>query len=187
MPDLSVVPPKPKLSRRDRLFIEHYLAAGDLESVAKVTARSHQGIGFPTFSLEDCTAMWERPDIREECEARIEMEATENARQLAKAKRLAPEFLSAHIVENIENAEPGSHKTKALELGCIVTGLIAKGELTPPKTQAENTPTIYRALQTTTVRRVTEEITQTQGLPAEPPVIEVKSLKPTDDSDVVDY
>jgi hypothetical protein len=181
MPELTVLPSqKPDFSRRERLFIEKLVAAGgDLKAIPEL---------FPNpkatrrMSMKECREMWARPEIREECESRLELEETENARQLARASRLRdPHWRDAHAVENVENAEPGAAKSRALETACVLAGVMAGRELVWKPEDGKVKPNIYRALQTTTVERVTETITQTQEVSTETPAPPLPALDSADE------
>ncbi len=108
--------PGPRLSVRDRLFVEMYLTVGELEKIPEYSA---------AFTLEQCRAIWARPKIRAQCDRYWEIADLENTFVRVRSKSLKPYLLAAGIVESIENAPPGSReKLKALMQGYVLLGLL---------------------------------------------------------------
>jgi len=97
--------PGPNFSVRDRLFVETYLTILELEKVPEYS---------PAFTVEQCRAMWGRPEIRAECDRYIEIANLENTFVSVMSSSLEPSLLAARIVDNLENAVPGRELTKAL-------------------------------------------------------------------------
>ncbi len=93
-----------------------YLTVGELEKIPEYSA---------AFTLEQCRAIWARPEIRAACDRYMEMADLENSFVRVGSKSLALYLLEARIVESIDNAAPGSsEKLKALMQGYVLLGLL---------------------------------------------------------------
>jgi hypothetical protein len=175
----------PHISLRDKLFIERFVSFRDVARCAEYVCDRHKD-SPPMFALEECEAIYARPEIKAAINERIEMAELEHARlSLTSGKLRDPAFLDSHTAANVEECPPGAAKTGALKLGYIVAGVIAKNELALRPQDPNAKPNIYRALQTTTVQRVTETITETKEI--EVPAPEKPALPAAEEDEVLDY
>ena len=167
-------------------FIYAYVSLRDKEKAA-MRARFRPGAGRKLFAV---------PAIYSEIKRLIDQQDKETAKLIAASNKLTVEFLDTAMVETIENLEPSHAKVKAIELAYTRTGVLDKGSLIvappapPSRTEA---PQIYRALQTTTVRRTTEEVIQQKELTSSQPVIPQLTQQPAkqlvrgEEVEILDY
>jgi hypothetical protein len=99
-------------------------------------------------------------EVRAECDKRLDILHTEQAKLAAQAQRLQVNFLDHNLVVAVrEGARKGD--TKALELGYARVGLMRNNQFTAPPASADPNapPKIYRAEHTVTrTEQVTESI-----------------------------
>ena len=131
-------------------FIQFYVTNRDVSKAAKM---AH-------ISVTDGNKLMREPAVKKSIEKRIDLIEMEMAKLEAKATMLTVNVLDGALMEEIQNKKSGV-RLRAIELGFRRTGMIRDGEFfVPQPPSGENSgPNIYRALQTTTLRRtVTEEL-----------------------------
>lgn len=166
------------LTDRGRLFIEHILLYHDVDAMLNLEPSPCSL--FEPWTAKECKTLQAMPEIQRAIRERRHRQEVFNARSALTARELTPEFLKASLVRSIKKSE-GVAQMTGIEMGFVVTGVVAKGQLIVPVEQT-SAPNIYRALQTTTMQRVTETITQTKEIPAAdnralpPPTLEAEIL-----------
>ena len=141
---------EPPLSGAAWAFIYAFIDCRDVAQAAAIAKLS-------TYSGH---RLYRNPRVYREIQRQRDFEDTEKAKLKARQRMLTVEFLDAQLQETVKELEPGVPKVKALELGYARTGVLVKGAPPEKPPAPAESPQIYRALQTTTLRRVTEEVTQ---------------------------
>jgi hypothetical protein len=67
------------LTRREQIFVEHYLAWGNLEAIPEQPV----GRNSEPWTIEECKRLWDSPQIRQEIERRQSVIESVNAHLLA--------------------------------------------------------------------------------------------------------
>jgi hypothetical protein len=173
--------PAETLTDRDRIFVEHMLHYNcEIGPLLEMQKGVHSI--FRPWTEKECKKLLAMPKIQAELTKRRERQELANAKSASRAGDLTPEFLKASLADAIEEST-GIAKVTGITLGLTVTAVLAKNELLQ-RPELKAGPSVYRALQSTVVQRVTETITQTSETVA--PLPEKPAL-PAADVEILDY
>lgn len=138
------MPPDPIVSK----FVTLYVAHRDLQlAAAQVRLAPEMG-----------ARLYKNEKVREAIDRKIMLIDAEEAKLRAKANLLSVHRIDAALMDEIKRVDS---RKWSLRLGYERTGLIKGGEfyVAPDPNANKNAPSIYQARQTTTMRKVTEEVT----------------------------
>lgn len=146
-------------------FISYYCQFEDLKRVA----------AYCGISNDKAKGLYQNPTVRAEIDKRLDKIHTEQAKLIARSKKVDAMFLDDKLVEAVEKGAARGD-TKALELGYRRVGIFREGEFMgqPPDPNQPVDPAlapIFRAERITT-NTVTERIEGTLPAPAAPKILD---------------